>query len=418
MAKKIIPLTDRQIKGAKPKDKAYKLFDGQGLFLLVNKTGGKLWRLKYKSPLNGKERTYSIGSYPDITLVVARAKRQELREKIANGIDPMEEKKENKVKKAQEEIKKSDTFQKVSEEYFNFIQSSLSQSHLNRQKARLKNDIYPYIGNTPISEVNRTDIINAVKKIEERGAIETAHRVYALCNSVFKYAVANEKLPHNIMADIDKKHILQTPTKQNYPTITEPKEIKYLLEAIESYKGEAITRYALQLLPYVVSRPGNFRAMKWEDIDFKNSQWIIPGNEMKVKIKKKDTNEYQPHIVPLSKQAMKIIKELQPLTSDSTYVFHSSLSKHRPMSDNTLNTALKRLGYKGQMNPHSFRAMFSTIAHEHIDKHSFHSGVIERQLAHKETNKVKSAYDHSEYLPQRKKLMQWWADWLDEVKSR
>ncbi len=406
MARVTIPLTATEVKSAKPKEKAYKLFDGQGLFLFVDKTGGKLWRLKYKSPVTDKEKTYSMGRYPDISLLQAREKRQELRSMITQGIDPMLEKQEEKVKLVAKEVKKSDTFKKVAEEFFKH-KTDLSEGHLKRQKARLSNDIYPFIGDTPITEITRLNIIEAVKRIEARGTIETAHRVLSLCNSVFRYATAHEKIPYNILADIDRKNILKPAPDKNYPTITDPEEIKHLLNALDGYKGEAITRYALQLLPFVAARPGNIRSAEWSEIDFENYQWVISGEKMKTGGK---------HIIPLSLQAMKIIKELQMLTGDGEYLFPSPLDKKRPMSDNTLNAALKRLGYKGQMNPHSFRAMFSTVLHEKITEHNFHSGIIERQLAHKEKNKVKAAYDHSEYLPQRKELMQWWADYLDEVR--
>lgn len=407
MARVATPLTATEVKSAKAKDKAYKLFDGLGLFLFVDKTGGKLWRLKYKSPVTDKEKTYSMGRYPDISLLLAREKRQELRSLIAQGIDPMLAKQEEKVKLVAEEVKRSDTFKKVAEEFFKH-KTDLSEGHLKRQQARLKNDIYPFMGDTPITEITRINVIEAVKKIEARGTLETAHRVLSLCNSVFRYAAAHEKIAYNILADIDRKNILKPAPNKNYPTITDPKEIKALLEAIDGYKGEAITRYALQLLPLVAVRPGNIRSAEWNEIDFKNSQWVIPGEKMKTGGK---------HIVSLSLQAMNIINELRKLTSNSEYLFPSPLDKKRPMSDNTLNAALKRLGYKGQMNPHSFRAMFSTVLHEKITDHGFHTGIIERQLAHKEKNKVKAAYDHSEYLPQRKELMQWWADYLDRVKN-
>ena len=417
MAKKIVPLTDTKVKRAKPREKGYKLFDGHGLFLWIDKKGGKLWRFKYKSPATGKERTYSMGRYPDISLVSARKRRQELREKIAEGIDPMEEKQSIKIKQKKEEVKRADTFEKIAEDYLGLIAANLSEGHLKRQRGRLEKDIYPYIGSTPISEVSRLDIIAAIQKIEQRGAIETAHRVFYLCSNVFKYAVTNEKIPYNILADIDKKHILQSSPEKHYPVLTNPKDIKALLAAIDGYRGEIVTRFALKLLPYLAARPGNVRMAKWENIDFKKSQWAIPGEEMKVRVKRQGIDEYQPHIVPLSTQAMAIIDELRLFTGDGIYLFPSPLSKSRPMSDNTLSAAFRRMGYKGQMNPHSFRSLFSTVAHENINIHGFHSDIIERQLAHKERNSVKAAYDHSEYLPQRKELMQWWADFLDGVKA-
>jgi integrase len=328
----------------------------------------------------------------------------------------MEEKKKEKQEKREEERRRSDTFESVANAYLDFIAGGITENHLERQRARLANNIFPYVGERPITEISRADIIEAVKRIEERGAIETAHRVFAICNSVFKFAAANEKIPYNILADVDKKNILSPAPEKHYPTITDKEEVGRLLHAIDGYMGEAVTRYALQLIPFLAVRPGNFRNMKWKDIDIANSQWIIPGEEMKVKRKKKAVNDFRPHVVPLSLQAIQIIEKLRPLTGNGPYVLPSARSKSRPMSNNTLNAALIRLGYKGQLTPHSFRAMFSTIAHGHIEEHGHHSDVIERQLDHEEPNAVKRAYNHSEYLPQRRELMQWWGDWLDEAK--
>ena len=190
------------------------------------------------------------------------------------------------------------------------------------------------------------------------------------------------------------------------------------MEVIDGYQGELSTKYALRLLPHLAVRPGNLRLAEWKEIDFENSEWVIPGKKMKIKVKYKGTDELQPHIVPLSKQVMKIIKELKKFTADGPYLFPSTLDKKRAISDNTLSSAMKRLGYKDKMNPHSFRAMFSTILHSKIDEHGFHSDMIERKLAHKESNRVKAAYNHAQYLPQRKEMMQWWSDYLDELKRK
>lgn len=416
MARRTIPLSDTQIKKAKPKEKGYKLFDGDGLFLWISPTGGKLWRLKYISPVSCKEKTYSIGKYPDITLATARTERGRLRQLIKNGIDPSAEKQEDKKVHIEIEIKKADTFGKLSKDFLKH-KTKISDDYREMQLRRLDRHVFPALQNTPISEITRTDIIDLVKIIEANGTLEMASRVFSLCNEIFRYASANEKIPYNILQDIDKKSVFVEKEEKHFPVILDEKEIKVLLKALDNYEGDISTKYALRLLPYLASRPGNIRVAEWKEIDFKNSQWIIPGEKMKIRVKYKGTDELQPHIIPLSKSVIKIIKELQTNTGDSRYLFPSVLSKDRAMSDNTLSSAMKRLGYQGKMNPHSFRAMFSTILHSKIDEHGFHSDVIERQLAHKESNKVKAAYNHSEYLPQRKELMQWWADWLDRVKS-
>jgi len=218
------------------------------------------------------------------------------------------------------------------------------------------------------------------------------------------------------LQDIDKKSVFIQKEEKHFPVILDEKEIKVLLEALDNYEGDISTKYALRLLPHLAARPGNIRVAEWKEIDFEKSLWVISGEKMKIKVKYKGKDALQPHIIPLSKQVMKIVKELQVLTGDSPYLFPSVLSKKRAMSDNTLSTAMKRLGYQGKMNPHSFRAMFSTILHSKIEEHGFHSDVIERQLAHKESNKVKAAYNHSEYLVQRRDLMQWWSDYLDALR--
>jgi len=416
MAKRTIPLSDTQIKKAKPKEKGYKLFDGNGLFMFISTSGGKLWRLKYTSPVSKKEKTYSIGKYPEITLAKAREERGRLRELIANGIDPSEEKQQNKKEQIEIDLKKEDTFGKISKSFLNH-KTKISDDYRDMQLRRLDRHIYPKLEHTPISEITRSDIIDLIKVIESNGTLEMANRVFSLCNEVFRYASANEKIPYNILQDIDKKSVFIQKEEKHFPVILDEEEIKILLEDIENYKGEVSTAYALKLLPYLATRPGNLIVAKWRDIDFKKSQWIIPGEQMKIKVKYKGTDKLQPHVVPLSTQVMKIIMELKKFNGNSPYLFTSTLSKYRAISDNTLAQAMKRLGYKDKMKPHSFRAMFSTILHSKIEEHGFHSDIIERQLAHKESNRVKAAYNHAEYLSQRKEMMQWWSDHLDKIKK-
>lgn len=416
MARRTIPLTDTQIRKSKPKDKGYKLFDGDGLFLWINTSGGKLWRLKYISPDSKKEKTYSIGKYPDITLAVARSERERLRQLVKSGIDPSAEKQENKKVHIEIEKKKSDTFGKISEDFLKH-KTKIKEEYRDMQRRRLERHIFPSLKNVPIEDISRADIIELIKLIEANGTLEMANRVFSLCNEIFRFASANEKIPYNILQDIDKKSVFKQNEEKHYPVILDEKEIKILLEVIDDYQGEIVTRYALRLLPYLASRPGNVIDAEWKEIDFENAQWVIPGEKMKIKVKFKGTDKLQSHIVPLSRQAIKVIKELKKFSGDSQYLFPSPLSKKRPMSNNTLSSAMKRLGYKDKMNPHSFRAMFSTILHSKIEEHGFHSDIIERQLAHKERNRVKAAYNHAEYLSQRKKLMQWWADYLEEVRN-
>ena len=416
MARRTVPLSDTQIKKAKSKEKGYKLFDGDGLFLWISTTGGKLWRLKYISPVSAKEKTFSIGKYPDVTLAKARVERDHLRQLIANGIDPSEEKQQNKKEHIETKIKKLDTFGKLAEDFLKH-KTKISDDYREMQFRRLDRHIFPTLKNTPISEINRKDIIDLIKVIESNGTLEMSNRVFSLCNEIFRYASANEKIPYNILQDIDKKSVFIQKEEKHFPVILDEKEIKILLKALDNYKGDISSNYALKLLPHLAARPGNIRVAEWKEIDFEKAQWVIPGEKMKIKAKYKGTDELQPHIIPLSKQVMIIIKELQKYTYDSPYLFPSVLSRDRAMSDNTLSTAMKRLGYQGKMNPHSFRAMFSTKLHGKIEEHGFHSDVIERQLAHKEKNKVKAAYNHAEYLSQRKEMMQWWSNYLEKIQK-
>ncbi len=416
MARKTVPLSDTQIKNAKPKDKGYKLFDGDGLFLWVSPKGGKLWRFKYVSPVSGKEKTYSIGRYPDVTLAKARAKRESLRQLVQNTIDPSAEKQENKKQIRETEVKNADTFGKISKDFLNH-KTKITDDYREMQERRLDRHIFPALKDTPISEISRNDIIYLVKIIESNGKLEMASRVFSLCNEIFRYASANEKIPYNILQDIDKKSVFIQQEEKHFPVILDEKELKVLFKKFDDYGGDIATKYALQLLPYLAARPGNIRTAEWKEIDFKKAQWVIPGKKMKIKVKYKGTDELQPHIIPLSRQVVSMLKELKKHTGDSLYLFPGVLSRKSFMSENTLTSAMKRLGYKDRMLPHSFRALFSTFMHSKIEEHGFHSDIIERQLAHKEKNKVMAAYNHAEYLPQRKEMMEWWSDYLDKIKT-
>ena len=417
MARRTVPLSDTQIKNAKPKDKGYKLFDGDGLFLWISVKGAKLWRLKYSSPVSGKEKTYSIGKYPGVTLADARVERARLRQDIHNGIDPSDQKQESKREIREEEIKNADTFGKISKDFLNH-KTKITDDYRDMQERRLDRHIYPALKDTPISEISRNDIIDLIKIIESNGTLEMASRVFSLCNEIFRYASANEKIPYNILQDIDKKSVFMQQEEKHFPVILDEKELKVLFKIFDEYGGDIATKYALQLLPYLAARPGNIRTAEWKEIDFIKAQWIIPGKKMKIKVKYNGTDVLQPHIIPLSKQVVASLKELKKHTSDSPYLFPGILSRKSPMSENTLTSAMKRLGYKDRMLPHSFRALFSTLMHSKIEEHGFHSDIIERQLAHKEKNKVKAAYNHAEYLPQRKEMMQWWSDYLDKIKVK
>lgn len=410
MARKAIPLTDTEIRKAKPSEKDYKLFDGGGLFLLVSKSGGKLWRLKYL--IDGKEKLISIGSYPEKSLSDARADRERIKSDIAKGIDPSAERKETKQIKQIEERERTNTFENCATDYFKLIEGKISEGHHNKQWGRLKSNIIPFIGNKVMNEIRRDEILQCLTRIQDRGAIEEAHRIHNIISQVYQYAVANDRCERNTVADISPKWTLKPAIKTNYPTITDPKEIGKLLRAIDGYKGEYSVRCALQIMPHLALRPGNISKMEWSEIDLENCVLTISADKMKMN---------REHKVPLVPKVVEILTELKKLTGLGQYCFGASRTRNSPLSDNTLRSALIRLGYTNEeIVPHGFRAMFTTIAEENIVNHGFNTDVIEKCTAHemRSKNKVRAAYNRAEYWDQRVELMQWWADYLDQVKSK
>lgn len=410
MARITTPLTATKIKESKPKEKDYKLFDGGGLFLLVSKSGGKHWKLKYR--FNDKEKTYAIGPYPSISLSQARSKREELKALITDGIDPNDKKKQSKEKVKAEELKKTNTFYNVSQKWLKSYASHVTENYHTKLGKAIENYIYPSIKNKAIDEVTRLEIISIMEELKEKELLETARRTVMLLNKIFKYAVTHELTPHNIVADIEVKDILGKKVKMHYPTFTKEKDIKGLLLAIDEYTGDYFTKKALQVLPFVFVRSYNIRHMEWSEIDFKTKEWIIPAKKMKTKI------EFS---LPLPQQVIDLLLEVKENATSTIYVFPSPIHKDRPLSDNTLISALRRMGYsKDEFVPHSFRAMFSTIANEKAndkDGHIYTGEVIEACLAHNEKNQVKAAYNRSNYKEAMRGLVEWYANYLDEVKN-
>lgn len=389
--------TDTAIRNAKYTDKTYKITDEKGMYILVN-ASGKYFRLDYRYA--GKRQTLAIGVYPDISLKEAREKRDEARKMIKNGINPSDYKKTAKHNLISDT---KDTFISIAEEWFIKNKPKWEESHANRKWRALEKDIFPYIGNRPIKQITAQELLSVIRKIEERNRIDTAHRTKNICGEVYAYAVATIRAERNICRDLDGA--LAARTTKNMATITDTKEIGGLLRAIDSYTGEFITKCALRLSPYVFLRPGELRQAEWSEIDFDRKIWKIEADKMKMK---------RPHIIPLSRQVLSILKELQPSTGQWQYVFPSIRGKDRPMSNVTILASLRRMGYtKEEMTAHGFRGMASTLLHEN----GFDSAIIELQLAHVERNKVKGAYNHAEHLEKRTEMMQWWADYLDQIKS-
>ncbi len=402
-------------------EKKYKLADGGGLFLLVLPSGSKLWRLKYR--FNAKEKEYAIGTYPSISLADAREEREKLKKLIAKNIDPNEQKKQKKEEIKQEKIKNENTFYNISQKWLKSYKSEVSENYHTKLGRALESYLYKTIKDpetkeainikdTPIDEVKRKDLIAILEELKARGIQETAKRTAMLLNKVFKYAVTHEHTPHNIIADIELKIVLGKREKQHYPTLTTEKDIKGLLLAIDDYSGDYSTLMALRVLPYLFVRSSNIRQMEWKEINFKTKEWTIPTHKMKTKTE---------FILPLPQQVLTILEEVDKNRLSDVYVFPSSIYHDRPLSDNTMISALRRMGYtKDEFVPHSFRAMFSTVAYEKAnekDGHSYTGEVIEALLAHRETNKVKEAYNRSSYKEAMKGLIEWYADYLEGVKN-
>ena len=404
MARITKPLSDKEIKAAKPKEKEYKLFDGDGLFLLITVAGKKLWRFKYR--FDGKEKLISnLGVYDTVSLQEARGKREELKKLISQGIDPIQERKKAKEAIKAEEIKSQNTFKNVSIEWVELQRSRLKEGTLSKYERALERDFYPSIGEMSMTDIVRQDLIKIAKMIQDRGAVETAHRLLNLCNQIWRYALQVEKVDRNIVNDISKKDVLQSFKKSNFRTITDKERIGELMTAIDNYTGEFTTKSALKLLALTFVRPYNIRFAEWPEFDLKKGIWTIPAEKMKMK---------REHKLPLSHQAVKILEAIYPHTKDAKYVFHSPISRTKPISENTLNQALKRLDFGAEIVSHGFRAMFSTIAYE---SGQFRGEVIEDLLAHQEKNQVKRAYNRAAYETEKRELMQWWSDFVDEVKE-
>jgi len=388
-------LTATTIKTCKPKDKAYKLTDGGGLYLLVSPRGGKWWRFDYR--FQSKRKTLSMGVYPAISLKDARDRRDEAKKQLANGIDPAMVRKSQKHQQSQ-----PNTFEAVAREWHDKFKPGWSDTHASRLLRLLERDIFPWLGSMPVSDVSSPLLLQTIRRIETR-SLDTAHRAMQNCGQVFRYAIATGRQQN------DPTHALKgaiPPIRDNhFASITHPEQIGALLRAIEGYKGEFITQSALRLGPLVFVRPGELRHAEWSEINLEIGEWRIPSEKMKMG---------QPHIVPLARQSVIILTGLQPLTGTGKYLFPSVRSSDRPISENTINAALRRLGYtKDEMTGHGFRSMASTL----LNEQGWNRDHIERQLAHAELNKIRAAYNYADYLPERRKMMQAWADYLDTLKA-
>ncbi len=394
-------LNEMKARNAKPKEKPYKISDSEGLYLHITETGSKLWRFKYRFDDDGrgkKEKLLALGKYPEISLHDARQRRDDARKLLANNVDP------GAVRKAQKQAKIEDTetFEVISREWHNKFKPTWAEGHALKIMRRLELDLFPWIGARPIKDITAPELLAVLRRTESRGALDAAHRLRGVCNMIFRYAIATGRAQHNLAQDLIGS--LPPAHKRHLAAITEPKEVANLLRAIDDYHGSFIVRCALRLSPLVFVRPGELRHMQWDELDFEKAEWHIPAHKMKLR---------QPHIVPLSTQSLEILNEIKPLTGGGVYVFHGRTS-NRPMSNNAILAALRNMGYTAeQMTPHGFRAMARTILDEVLQ---VRVDLIEAQLAHRVIDVLGRAYNRTTHLNERRKMMQTWADYLDQLK--
>lgn len=401
-------LTPSAVQNAKSQAKPYKLHDERGLFLLVTPAGGKLWRLKYRRPVTKKENLLTLGAFPDVKLKQARERRDAARALLAEGIDPGEQRKANVAATLE---RMENTFTAVADELLRQRATKLAQGTAIRERRLLESDLAPYIGSRPIADVTAPELLAALRRIEGRGAVETAHRARMLAGQVFKYASATGRVPTNYNPAADLVGALSQPEGRNFATVYDPKKgrddlgkVAELLRALHGYRGGPVVQAALKLAPLVFARPGELRKARWADIGLDTAEWRYIASKTK-----------QPHIVPLASQAVAILRDLHPLTGRGEFVFPSGRGRGKPMSENAVNAALRYMGFDGEtMTGHGFRAMARTVLDEVL---GFRPDFIEHQLAHAVKDANGTAYNRTAHLSERRKMMQAWADYLDGLRK-
>jgi integrase len=389
-------LSDASIRNAKAGPKPVKLSDGGGLFLLLNPNGSRLWRLKYR--FAGKEKLMAFGAYPDVSLKDARESRDDARRQLAAGHDPGEAR---KASKAAGTARAGNSFEVIAREWFELTKAKWESEYANLVLRRLESDIFPLLGGRPIAEITPLELLTVLRRIEQRGANDLTRRVLQKCGQVFRYAVVTGRAPRDPTTDL--RDALKPVQKQHYASIQDPKAVGELMRAMRDYLGAFETKCALLLGILTFVRPGELRKAEWLEFDREQAEWRIPASRMKMK---------EQHIVPLSTQALAVLNDLHVATGHGRYLFPSIRTSSRPMSENTVNAALRRLGYtREEMTGHGFRSTASTL----LNELGWPSDAIERQLSHGERDEVRSAYNFAEYLPVRRTMMQAWADHLDTL---
>ncbi len=393
-----MPLSDTAIRKIKPTGKPFKVADERGLHLLVTPSGGKLWRLKYR--FEGREKLLSFGTYPDVPLVRAREKRDEARRILADGIDPSEHRKAHQAMRAEVN---GNTFEAIAREWYSKQLRSWSSRQAIKVSGLFEKNLYPWLGKRPVTEIKAMELLATLRRMEDRGAVETARQALQCCGQVFRYAIATGRAERDITPDL--KGALSKSKPKHYAAITDPVKVGGLLRAIDGYSGTLAVKCALKLGVLSFVRPGELRKAEWDEIDFDRAEWNIPAERMKMD---------EPHLVPLCRQALEVLRELHPLTGHGRFVFPGERSHERPMSENSVNAALRRMGYpQDEMTGHGFRAMARTLIDEVL---GIRPDFIEHQLAHAVKDPNGRAYNRTAHLAERKKMMQKWADYLDKLK--
>ncbi|MCC6248816.1 MAG: integrase arm-type DNA-binding domain-containing protein [Rubrivivax sp.] len=402
-------LTDLDCKNAKcAADRPrMRLYDAGGLYLEVAPNGSKRWFVKYR--FNSKEKRLALGPYPSLGLKAARAESEKARVQRSSGTDPVQAR---RLTVATKRLASATTFEAVARDYFGTKRSGWSETYAERWLGRLEKDLFPVIGSLPIADINAPVLLDALRRVEKRGAVETAHTLRQTAGQVFAYALQTGRAARNAAADLHGA--LKPVNVKHMAAVLDPGSVSRLMRAIDTYIGQPVTRAALLLSAMLFQRPGNIRAMEWSEIDFDRAMWTIPSTKMKRKVHGKLNG--RPHLVPLAPQALACLKELQPLTGHSHFVFPSLLSAERCMSENTVRAALRRMGFTNdEMTPHGFRAMARTLIVEQFP--GINPDVIEAQLAHGKSGPLGMAYDRADYIEQRKQLMRSWADYLDTARA-
>lgn len=394
-----MPLTANQAKHARPTEKAYKLADKEGLYLLVSPNGSKYWRLKYR--FAGKEKVFAVGVYPTVTLADAREVASDAKKLVNKGIDPVQAKKAEKRARENAAI---NTFKAIATRWYDKQKPNWVEGHSKRVLRALERDLYPSLGGRPINEITAPELLHCLERIEKRNAFETAHKTKQYASQVFRFAIAGGLADFDPAASLNRS-LAKPPATKHFASVTDPAKVGPLLNKTDSYSGTPQVQAALKLAPYVFVRPGELRKAEWTEVDLEAAEWRIPATKMKMR---------EDHIVPLSRQAVAILEELQLITGDGKYVFPGGRTKHKPLSENAVLSAMRRLNIgKDELCGHGFRAMARTILDEQL---GFRVDLIEHQLAHAVRDANGRAYNRTAFLPQRKEMMQKWADYLDLLK--